>query len=156
MPLPYAIRSWLWAVFAGIISCLVSSFVVLPGLIGLDEARQARKRLEILFCSISKTTQPELPPPNSNRSLHGRNVFNKVGSLLMPYNMSGKAMLVVSLALCGVIGWFYNTSRLEMDFNMTWPRVVQELVPSRWVEVEPFKFFSHSSIVVPGVTFIAF
>ncbi len=134
MPFPYAIRSWLWAIFSGLISCLISSFVVLPGLIALDEERQARQRLEILFCRASETMQSEeLSHQNSSRSSSGYHFFsNKIGNLLLG-RISGKAICFMGLALCGVVGWFYNTSRLEMDFNMPWPRVAQELVPSRWV-----------------------
>ncbi len=143
MPFPYAIREWLWALFAGLISSLLSSFVVLPGLIALDEERQARHWLEILFCCTPKTMQSELQSQNPSRSSQGYEFFyNKVGNVLLG-RMSGKAIFVIGLALCGAVGWFYNTSRLEMDFNVPWPTMAQELLPSRWVGA--LKFYSDST-----------
>ncbi len=125
--------------------------MVLPGLIALDEERQARHRLEILFCCAPKTMQSELQSQNSSRSSQGYEFFyNKVGNVLLG-RMSGKAIFVIGVALCGVIGWFYNTSRLEMDFNVPWPTMEQELVPSRWVgDWVPLSLV----VIVPGVTFI--
>ncbi len=153
MPFPYAIQGWLWALFGGLISSLLSSFVALPGLIALDEERQARHRLELLFCCAPKAAaQLELQSQSQNRSSQGYEFFSKkVGNILLG-RVSGKAILGLGLALFGATGWFYNTSRLEMDFfSVPWPMLEQKLAPLRlvgdwWVPL------SHV-VIVPRVNF---
>ncbi len=84
MPFPYAIRCWLWAIFSSLISCMLSSFVVVPGLIALDEERQARQRLEILFCRATETVPSEESFQQSHSSLTGYHLFSqKIGNLLL-------------------------------------------------------------------------